>query len=312
MKRTLVLSTLVAFGALSIAVAGFQAPAGAPAQGRGEGRGRGPAGPPMLEIKKVKDNLYMIVGAGGNTAVFLTAGGVVLVDTKNPGTGQAILDKVKTVTDKPIVTVINTHTHADHTGSNEFFGTTVEFVAQENTKANMEKMPNFKGDKSVFLPKKTFKDKLTLGKGKEEIDLFYFGPSHTSGDAFVVFKEARTMHAGDAFAGKNTPIIDTMNGGSSVGYGKTLSKAASSIKNVDTVIGGHTNDPMTFADLKQYADFNNDFVTWVQGEIKAGKSVDEAAAEYKVPDKYTGYTIGTFFGGIKGNIQTAYTELGKK
>ena len=120
------------------------------------------------------------------------------------------------------------------------------------------------------------------------------------------------MHAGDAFAGKNTPIIDTMNGGSAVGYGKTLAKAASTIKNVDTVIGGHTNDPMTFADLKQYADFNNDFVTWVNGEIKAGKSVDEAAAEYKVPDKYPGYTVGTFFGGIKGNIQTAYTELGKK
>jgi cyclase len=312
MKRTLALSTLVAVGALSIAVAGFQAPAGAPAQGRGEGRGRGPAGPPMLEIKKVKDNLYMIVGAGGNTAVFLTDGGVVLVDTKNPGTGQAILDKVKTVTEKPIVTVINTHTHADHTGSNEFFGTTVEFIAQENTKTNMAKMPNFKDDKSVFLPKKTFKDKLTLGKGKDEIDLFYFGPSHTSGDAFVVFKELRAMHAGDAFAGKNTPIIDTMNGGSAVGYGKTLAKAASTIKNVDTVIGGHTNDPMTFADLKQYADFNNDFVTWVSGELKAGKSVDQAAAEYKVPDKYPGYTVGTFFGGIKGNIQTAYTELGNK
>src|SRR4051794_11366151 len=111
MKRAFVLSTLVGVGVLSIAVGAFQAPA----QGRGEGPGRGPAGPPMLEIKNVKDNLYMIVGAGGNTAVFVTAGGVVLVDTKNPGTGQAILDKVKTVTDKPIVTVINTHTHADHT-----------------------------------------------------------------------------------------------------------------------------------------------------------------------------------------------------
>jgi glyoxylase-like metal-dependent hydrolase (beta-lactamase superfamily II) len=311
MKRIFALSALVVVGALSIAVSGFQAPAGA-AQGRGEGRGRGPAAPPPLEIKKVKDNLYMIVGAGGNTAVFLTAAGVVLVDTKNPGNGQAILDKVKTVTDKPIVTVINTHTHADHTGSNEFFGTAVEFVVQQNTKTNMEKMPNFQNDKAVFLPKKTFKDKLTLGKGKEEIDLFYFGPAHTNGDAFVVFKEARAVHAGDAFAGKNTPLIDTMNGGSSAGYGKTISNAVSSIKNVDTVIGGHTNDPMTFADLKQYADFNNDFVVWVQAEIKAGKSVDQAAAEYKVPAKYPGYTIGTFFGGIKGNIQTAYTELSKK
>jgi cyclase len=311
MKRLFVLSTLVIAGALSIAVAGYQAPAGAPAQGRGEGRGRGPAGPPMLEIKKVKDNLFMITGAGGNTAVFLTDGGVVLVDTKNPGTGQAILDKVKTVTDKPIVTVINTHTHADHTGSNEFFGM-VEFIAQENTKSNMQKMDNFKGDKAAFLPKKTFKDKLTIGKGKDEIDLFYFGPAHTSGDAFVVFKTAQVVHAGDAFAGKNTPIIDTNNGGSAIGYGKTISKAASTIKNVDTVIGGHTNDPMTFADLKLYAEFNNDFVTWVQGEIKAGKTVDQAAEEYKVPAKYPGYTVGTFFGGIKGNIQTAYNELGKK
>jgi cyclase len=309
MKRGMVLSALITVGVLSIAVSGFQnPPAAAPAQGRG----RGPAGPPMLEIKKVKENLWMITGAGGNTAVFQTANGLVVVDTKNPGTGQAILDKIKTVTDKPITTIINTHTHADHTGSNEFFGTTVEFIAQENTKTNMQKMDNFKGDKSVFLPKKTFKDKLTLGKGKDEIDLFYFGPAHTSGDAFVVFKELRAMHAGDAFAGKNTPIVDVANGGSAVAYGKTLARAASSIKNVDTVIGGHTNDPMTFADLKQYADFNNDFVTWVQGEMKAGKSVDEAAAEYKIPDKYAGYTVGTFFGGIKGNIQAAYNELGKK
>ena len=101
---------------------------------------------------------------------------------RTPGGGQLILDKIRTVTDKPITTIINTHTHADHTGGNEFFGTSVEFVAHENTKANMEKMDNFKGDKSVFLPKKTYKDKLTLG-GKDEIDLYYFGPAHTNGDA---------------------------------------------------------------------------------------------------------------------------------
>jgi glyoxylase-like metal-dependent hydrolase (beta-lactamase superfamily II) len=314
MKRGIVLGTLVAIGGLSMAVAGFQGPAAggqAPGQGRGEGRGRGTQGPPMLEIQKVKDNLYMITGAGGNTAAFITGTGVVVVDTKNPGTGQAILDKIKTVTDKPVTTIINTHTHADHTGSNEFFGANVEIVAHENTKANMEKMDIFKGDKAAFLPKKTYKDKLTLGRGSDQIDLYYFGPAHTSGDSFVVFPALRAMHAGDAFAGKNTPIIDTNNGGSAVNYGKTLAKAASTIKNVDTIITGHSNTTMTFADLKEYADFNNDFVTWVQGEIKAGKSVDDAAAEFKVPDKYKGYTVSTFFGGIKGNIQTAYNELKK-
>jgi len=320
MKRGIVLGIVLAVGGLSLAAAGFQqAPAGG-GQGRGEGRrgeglGRGPQGPPVAEIQKVKDNLYEITGGGGNTAAFITDTGVVVVDTKLAGWGQAILDKIKTVTDKPVTTIINTHTHGDHTGSNEFFGTSVEIVAQENTKTNMEKMDAFKGDKSAFLPKKTFKDKTTLLGGKNEIDLYYFGPAHTNGDAFVVFKSLRVLHSGDAFAGKTPPLIDTMNGGSAVEYGKTLAKAAAGIKNIDTIITGHANMLMTPADLKDYADFNNDLLAWVQSEIKAGKTAEQAGEEYKMPAKYTskGYTEGpALFGGVKGNIKTAYEELGKK
>ena len=311
MKRFALLAGLIAIGGLSMAAAGLQGP-----QGRGEGRGRGPQGPPVAQIEKVKDNLYELIGGGGNTAVFITDKGVVVVDTKLAGWGQAILDKIKTVTDKPVIEIINTHTHGDHTGSNEFFGTSVEIVAQENTKTNMEKMDAFKGDKSVFLPKKTFKDKLKLGSGKEEIDLYYFGRAHTNGDAWVVFKDLRVMHAGDAFAGKTSPIIDANNGGSAVEYGKTLENAAKSIKNVDEIITGHANMRMTMADLKDYADFNTDFITWVKGEIKAGKTSDQAAMEYKVPAKFEskGFSAPTtgLFGGVKGNIETAYKELGKK
>jgi cyclase len=311
MRRGIVLGVLLAVGGLSLAVSGFQAPPAGAGQGRGEGRGRGPQGPNVAEIEKVNDRLYMITGGGGNTAAFITDNGVVLVDTKLAGWGQAIMDKVKSVTNKPITTIINTHTHGDHNGSNEFFGTTVEYVAHENTKANMEKMDAFKGDKSAFIPKKTYKDKLSLGKGNDQIDLYYFGRAHTNGDAWVVFRSLRVMHSGDAFAGKTTPIIDPNNGGSAVDYGKTIAKASSSIKNVDTIITGHS-PRMTPADLKEYASFNNDFVAWVQGEIKAGKSVDAAAADYKIPDQYKGYAVSTFLGGIKNNIQVAYTELGKK
>jgi glyoxylase-like metal-dependent hydrolase (beta-lactamase superfamily II) len=287
MRRAIVLGLLLAIGGISLAVTGFQAPQG------GQGRGGAPQGPPVAEIQKVKDNLYMVTGGGGNTAAFITDRGVVVVDTKLAGWGQAILDKIKTVTDKPVTMIINTHTHGDHTGSNEFFGM-VDIVAQDNTKANMERMDAFKGDKSKFLPNKTFKDKMTL----------------LHGDAWVVFKSLRTMHAGDMFAWKSTPIIDTSNGGSAVNYGKTLAKAASTLKDVDTIITGHST-LMAPADLKEYAEFNNDFVEWVQGEIKAGKSVDQASAEYKVPEKYRGYSVGTMMGGVKGNIQTAYRELSK-
>src|SRR5215470_16572302 len=287
MRRGIILGALIVLGGMSVIAVALQSPN-------------------VAEIQKVKDNLYMITGGGGNTAAFVTDAGVVVVDTKLAGWGQPILDKIKTISNKPVVTIINTHSHPDHVGSNEAFPATVDFVAQEITKANMEKMDAFKGDKAKFLPKKTFKDKMTLGKGKDQIDLFYFGRGHTGGDAWVLFPAVRVLHAGDMFAGKTTPLIDVMNGGSAVDYGKTLAKAYSTLKNYDTVITGHSM-LMKPEDLKQYADFNNDFITWVQGEIKAGKTVDQAAAEFKIPEKYPGYAPGAaLFGGVKGNIQTAY------
>src|SRR5438552_4170088 len=160
MKRAFVLGTLIAIGSLSLAA--FQPPQPAtPSQ----------AALAATQIQKVKDNLYMITGSdptdrnafsGGNTGVFITAAGVVVVDTKLAGWGQVLLDKIKTVTDKPVTTIINTHTHGDHTGSNEFFGTTVETIVQENTKSNMMRMPAFQGEKAQFIPKKTYKDTLTV------------------------------------------------------------------------------------------------------------------------------------------------------
>jgi cyclase len=290
MKRAWILSVIVALGGLSVAASALQAPPQGPTA----------AALAATKIEKVKDNLFIITGSGaedqnafsgGNTAVFITAGGVVIVDTKLPGWGQTIIDRIKTVTDKPITTIINTHTHGDHTGSNGFFGTNVEGIVHENTKAYMAKMDDFKGDKATFL--------------------YYFGPGHTNGDTFVVFPALGTMHAGDMFAWKALPFIDVSNGGSAVGHPQTLAKAISTIKNVDTVITGHT-PLMKWNDLQEYAEFSKDFVAWAQAEMKAGKTVDQAAAEYKVPAKYKGYTAGVgSFGAAKGNTQAVFDELKK-
>lgn len=269
---------------------------------------RQPAPPPnVAQIEKVKDNLYMITGGGGNTAAFITANGVVLVDTKNPNWGQAILDKVKTVTDKPITHIINTHTHGDHVGSNEFFPASVEIVAHENTGANMVKMSNFAdASKKFALPDKTFKDKMTVLGGANAIDLYYFGRGHTNGDIFVVFRGLRTMHAGDIFARKGTPLLDMNNGGSGVQIGETLARAAAGIKNVDTVITGHST-VMNWADFQEYGEFNRAFLSAVQAAIKAGKMVDQALADLKLPDKFSAYQMT----GAKDNVPKLYTELGK-
>ena len=86
-----------------------------------------------LEVEKVKDNLYVIKGGGGNSAVFISGKGVVVVDAKLPGWGAPLQEKIKSLTDKPVIMVINTHSHADHTSGNVEFPSGVDIVANENT-----------------------------------------------------------------------------------------------------------------------------------------------------------------------------------
>jgi cyclase len=307
MRRGLVLGTLVAAGALSLAVSAYQAPQ--------------TAAPKVVEVETLKDNLFMLKGGGGNTAVFVGTDGVTVVDTKNPGWGQPILDKIKELTTKPVVRIVNTHTHGDHVSGNVEFPTTVEIVVQENTKTNMGKMVAATGIQqqgpptNIFkehggrgLPTRTFNDRMTIGKGADQIDLYYFGRGHTNGDAWIVFPALRFAHAGDMFSGKNLPLLDMNNGGSGVEIGDTLEKAHAAIKNVDSVITGHST-VMTWADLQEYAQFNKDFLADVQNGVKAGKTADDIAAGWKLPDKYKGYSIQD--ARLKANVAGIVSELKK-
>lgn len=291
MKRLIALGTIVIAGTLTVVVAAQQ-----------------PAAPPPtpsldgLTVEKVKDNLFVIRGAGGNTAVFVTASGTTIVDTKNPGWGQVLLDKIKTVTDKPVTRVINTHAHYDHTSGNVAMGPTVEIIAQENTAKMIPTISEVTGrgaTENVFktnpgkgLAKRSFKDKLTIGSGADQINLYYFGPAHTGGDAFVEFAALRVMHTGDAFARKGVPLMDANNGGSGVQFASTIRKAVDGVKNVDTIINGHTPAQTTPADMREFADFVADYVAHVQAAKKAGKTAEEAAKTWVTPAKYKGYPPG--------------------
>jgi cyclase len=306
MRRTFVLAILVAAGGLSLAAAHLQQPA-APQ-------------PMVVEVEKIKDNLFMLKGGGGNTAAFITANGIVLVDSKLPGWGKPLIEKVKTLSDKPITTIINTHTHYDHVSGNVEFPATVDVIVHENTKKNMDVMgpvlgresnwtPSiFKANGGRGLPKRTFKDTMKIGSGADEVDLYYFGRGHTNGDAFVVFPSLRVMHAGDIFARKGPPLLDGNNGGSGVAIGDTLAKTHAGVKNVDTIITGHST-LMTWADLKEYADFNKDFLAWAQAQMKAGKTAEAAAAEYTIPEQYKGYAPNA--DQTKINVKVVYDELKK-
>jgi len=293
MRRMVLLGTLLVVGGLSLAAA------------------RQADAPKVIEVDKIKDNLFVLKGGGGNTSVFVTATGVVVVDAKNPGWGQPILDKIKTLTNKPVTMLINTHTHGDHVSGNVEFPATVDVIAQENTKANMEKMDIFKENSNRGMAKRTFKDKLTLGSGADEIDLVYFGPGHTNGDAWVIFPALRVAHAADMFWQRALPLVDAPNGGSVLHFAETLQKAHDGMKNVDTIINGHNPTTTTPADLQTFVDFNKDFLAWAQGALKAGKTPKQAAPEWKIPAKYQGYSPATnpLFGGVEGMLVRLQEEM---
>jgi cyclase len=308
--RAIVLSTGVAVAMLTASAAEFQATP--PAQQTVKLRTLGPG-----------DNLYVLLGGGGNTLALLGDEAATLIDTKLPTWGGAITEAIEAASDRPVMTIINTHAHIDHTGGNPEFPSATEIVAHENAKAAMEQLEVFRGANAKFLPSRIVKDRLSLFDGRDRVDLYYFGAGHTNGDLVVVFPGKRVAYLGDLFPSKAAPFIDTSNGGSGVAFPQTLARVVSEITGITRVITGHeegvvaqrsaspvsvdisTPRTMTWSDLEEYADFNRDFLAAVQESIKAGKDAVEAASSLRMPDRFKDYDMTR----AKANVEAIYKEL---
>lgn len=233
--------------------------------------------PGIGETEKVSENVYKIFGAGGNTTAFVRSDGVVLVDTKLGNNGAAILAKVREFTDKPVTMIINTHSHPDHIGSNQeidtALGGNVQVVVQAKTAERMAAMPtNAKVSQS-------FEDRLTLGSGKDQIDLYYFGPAHTDGDAFIVFPQEKVLLMGDVMAWDMGPLIDPGSGGSMLAASTTVGRLVQTVTGVDKVVEGHGH-VNTWAGLQRYLAYTQKIA-----EV-ARKAVDENLDYQQAYDKY--------------------------
>jgi cyclase len=235
--------------------------------------------PPQLKIDKVKDDLYEIVGDGGNVAVYVTGEGVIMVDDKYDQDHDQIVEKVKSVTNQPIKYILSTHHHSDHSGGNAKFLPTVEIISTANAHANIvtHKQPN---SESTVPGQITFTDETSVFLGGKEVRAKYVGRGHTNGDAVIYFPALKTLHTGDLMAG-TSPLIDYPGGGSLAEWAGTLDKAMQF--DFDTVIPGHGN-VTNKAGLKTYRDNVEKLRNRAQGLIREGKSQDEVgkvmAAEY--------------------------------
>ena len=231
-----------------------------------------PPGP--LRTEKVKGDLHMIAGEGGNVALYTTAEGVILVDNMFDRNHDGILQQIKAVTDRPLRYVINTHQHDDHAGGDFRMLPIAEVIAHRNVRANLTdiRQPYYEDTPGtpIGLPRITFSDEMVVHLGGVEVRAHYFGRAHTSGDAVVYFPALRVIHTGDLFlasrAGARTggpprgrppgvPVyIDYAQGGSFMEWSTVLERTLQ--LDFDTVIPGHgpiatRDDVVTFkADLE--------------------------------------------------------------
>lgn len=318
MKGTALIALLAAGGLAAAAAAQPQpaAPGGAaPAAPQGA-LGRSPL-PPPEPIEHVTKNVYKIFGGGGNTTVVVQKQGVVLVDTKMPGNGPAILGEVKKVTDKPVAMIINTHSHIDHVGSTGAIRDqypNVQVVMNEKAKAEL--LANPRND-AKDLPTQTYADMTTIGQGDDRIELYHFGRGHTQGDTFVLFPAQHVLCMGDVMAWDMGPFLPA-GGASAIADEVDQLVAAMKGKGVEYVIEGHGN-VNTWPHLQRFARFNRALITAAKLHYDRGDPPSAAVADLEKTPEFAplldhnikkGLEYGnTPFARANMNVNVAYQEF---
>jgi cyclase len=266
-----------------------------------------------VEAVKVAGSVYVLTGAGGNIGVSVGEDGIVIVDDQFAPLATKIEAALKSITDKPLRFVVNTHYHGDHTGGNEHFGKSAPIVAQENVRKRLKSGTKVR-DRDIppaprsALPIVTFQDSLTLHLNGEDIRAVHFPDAHTDGDAVIWFTQSNVVHMGDIFFNGMFPVIDVDNGGGVKGMIATLEKVASMIPDDTKVIPGH--GPLgDRAAMRQFAEMLRGTSAAMERGLAAGKTLEQLKAE-KVLAEWSAWEKGSMT--ADRFIDTLYADLTRK
>jgi glyoxylase-like metal-dependent hydrolase (beta-lactamase superfamily II) len=245
----------------------------------------------QIQTEKVADNVFMLIGAGGNIGVSAGKDCVLMIDTSYAPLTNKIKAAIATVSGKSIQYVVNTHWHQDHTGGNENFikaGATV--VAHENVRKRVSTEQFIKLlNKTVpplpasALPVITFSKDVTFHLNGNEIFIFHIERAHTDGDAIVHFKKSNVIHTGDIYFNGIYPFIDLSAGGSINGMIAAVERILLLCdRNTKVIPGhGHLSDK---AELEEYLKMLVAVRDRITREIKAGKPLEAVIASQPTRD----------------------------
>ncbi len=231
-----------------------------------------------LDVVTVTDDLHMVTGLGGNVGVLRTGAGTVIVDSMTfKLQGERIAELAQSITGEPIVAIINTHYHLDHTHGNPGFAAGVMVISTERTLEHLRTRDAqyWQGDAAALMPNETFEDEVTIKFGHKTMRLIHPGRGHTDGDLIVQFVEDRTLHLGDLYFNRRYPNIDLEAGGSIAQWGDTLDAALA--LDFDHVIPGH-GDLSDASGVSQFQRFMRQLAAVGQSAAAAGQSKEAAIA----------------------------------
>jgi glyoxylase-like metal-dependent hydrolase (beta-lactamase superfamily II) len=245
-----------------------------------------------LRVTKVAGTVYMLDAvtgnAGGNIAASVGVDGIVIVDDQYAPLADKIRAALKSITDKPVRFVINTHYHGDHTGGNAIFQKDAPILAQDNVRKRLE-AGGEAGNRGTLhkvappapkeaLPIITFEHDVTVHLNGEDIRALHFPAGHTDGDSIIYFPQSNVVHMGDDFVTYGFPFIDIDSGGSINGMIDGVEKAVAQLPADVKVIPGH-GAVSTLDDVRAYVKMLKETRDVVQKAIDEKKTLAQMQQE---------------------------------
>lgn len=234
-----------------------------------------------IKTIQLSNNVYMLVGQGGNIGVSVGDDGVFVIDDQFARLTPKILEAIRKLSDKPIMYVVNTHHHGDHTGGNANMAKEgAKIIAHDNVYKRLAE-----GDNKDGLPVITFSDKMSVYVNGEQVLVFHIDNAHTDGDALLYFTESNVLHTGDNYFHKRYPYIDVNSGGSIDGYINAVTKALMLIDEDTKIIPGH-GEVSNKAEYTSFLEMLKILRSNVQAEIDKGKSEEDIVNNSSITKQY--------------------------
>jgi glyoxylase-like metal-dependent hydrolase (beta-lactamase superfamily II) len=238
-----------------------------------------------IAVQKLRDNISVLIGSGGNIAVLTGRDGKVLVDAGITASRPAISEALASLGSEPITNLINTHWHFDHTDGNDWLHSEgAKITAHENTRKHLSISTRVEGWNFTFppaphgaLPSNIFETDLKLHLNNTSIALKYYPPAHTDSDIYVEFADADILHVGDTLWNGHFPFIDYSAGGSIDGAIRAAEANIAKVSDRTIVICGH-GPVADKADLVAFRDMLVTVRDRVSELKKQGKTLDEVVA----------------------------------